>query len=47
MKGFIKTWWHCLWRDERHRICRLSNPELNSSIQYACSCECFSYEFEE
>ena len=46
IKGFIKTWWHCLWR-QGHRMCKITYPDINDGTHWACSCEVFSYKEEK
>jgi hypothetical protein len=37
VKGFIKTWWHCLWRMTKgHRMCKYTYPD--GKILHACDC---------
>jgi hypothetical protein len=38
MNGFIKTWWHCLWRIHKgHRMCKFW---YNDSRNNHWECDC-------
>ncbi len=40
MKGFLKTWWHCLWRMFKgHRMCKIKYT--NGKSEWMCSCSPF------
>ena len=44
MEGFIKTWWHCLWRIHKgHRMCYYREA---GSVKREYFCEC-SNRFKE
>ncbi len=49
MKGFIKTWWHCLWRIFKGcRMACITKWENNSPIgrEWKCSCQ-LTEEYKE
>lgn len=44
MKGFIKTWWHCIFRISKskdHRVCHVN--WTSGKWEWKCSCELSEY----